>query len=224
MNITQVNSAPQWGLSLTHAGAKSGSGLSSQSFMQALSDAIAGTLQKFGIDPNSVTLDLGTARSDLGAATRQYNAAAHAVDSLPDTRIGFNALIPRDNPAPVIKIAPVLTPQASTVPSHDFYASDPIDDLYWGKQPPAVQQLRGINDYDQRQALGSKLASQGYQIDVPIMVWGWDAGKTTDLRKAFGYTWVPTALRQPIAAAAGSSGAGMTPYDPAHPPTGSMAV
>ena len=219
MNITQsVNSLSQLGASLPTASAKSNVALSSQPFMQALSDAIAGTLQKFGIDPSSVTLDLGAAtRPDT--ATSQNNAAGPAVASLPDNRIGFNALIPRSNPAVSSPPAP-----ASILPAQHFYASDAVDDLYWSKQPPVVQQLREIDDVGQREALGSKLASQGYQIDVPVMVWGWDAGKTTELRKAFGYTWVPSAMQQPIAAAPGLTGAGMTPYDPANPPAGSIPV
>jgi hypothetical protein len=56
------------------------------------------------------------------------------------------------------------------------------------------------------------------------MVWGWDAGKTTQLRQGFGYTWVPSAMQQPVAAAPGIVGAGITPYDPNHPPPGSISV
>ena len=231
MNITHsVNSLTQLGATLHTASAKSNVALSSQPFMQALSDAISGTLQKFGIDPSSVTLDLGATRSDLGAATRpdsatsQNNAAGPTVALLPNNLIGFNALIPRSNPASAIASAPITPAPASILPTQHFYASDAVDDLYWSKQPPVVQQLREIDDIGQREALGSKLASQGYQIDVPVMVWGWDAGKTTELRKAFGYTWVPSATQQPIAAAPGLTGAGMTPYDPANPPVGSIAV
>ena len=200
MNITQAQiSGTLLSLDRLPAGPKASAALSSQPFMQALSDAIAGTLQKFGIDPGSVTLNLGAAPP-----------AAHTAGP-----IGFNALIPRDNLAIAIAPPPVV---------QHFYASDPVDDLYWNKQPAAVQQLREIDDYEQRQALGSKLASQGFQIDVPVMVWGWDAGKTTQLRKDFGYTWVPSALQQSVSAAPGLSGPGMTPYDPANPPAGSMQV
>lgn len=217
-----------------NAGPKSGSALSSQEFTKALSDAIAGTLERFGIDPKSFTIDLGPKSQ---SAARQGNVASQYSDiiasaasptipaTVPDpiqslnsaiTGIGFNGLAPKDSaPQPV---AP------STATAQHWYASDPVADAYWNKQPAAVRQLREIDDYGQRQALGAQLASQGYQIDVPIMVWGWDAGKTTDLRKGFGYTWVPSALQQSVSAAPGLTGGGIVPYDPANPRQGSINV
>jgi len=99
-----------------------------------------------------------------------------------------------------------------------------VDDAYWAKQPAAVQQLREIDDSEQRLELGTHLASQGYAIDVPIMIWGWDAGKVTTMRQANGYTWVPSALQHPVTAAPGLTGPGIIPYDPAHPPIGSILV
>ena len=56
------------------------------------------------------------------------------------------------------------------------------------------------------------------------MAWGWDAAKTIEMRKMFGYTWVPSALQQPVTAAPGVTGPGITPYDPDHPPVGSIKV
>jgi hypothetical protein len=56
------------------------------------------------------------------------------------------------------------------------------------------------------------------------MVWGWDAGKVTAARESYGYTWVPSALQQPVAAAPGITGGGITPYDPKNPPSGSIQV
>ena len=87
-----------------------------------------------------------------------------------------------------------------------------------------MQQLRGIQDLGERQALGEQLANEGYSIDVPIMVWGWDAGKVTAARESYGYTWVPSALQQPLSAAPGVTGPGITPYDPNNPPSGSIQV
>jgi len=97
------------------------------------------------------------------------------------------------------------------------------DDAYWAQQPPAVQQLRDMN-YDQRVQVGSQLAAEGYTIDVPIMIWGWDPAKVTATREAAGYTWVPSALQANVTAAPGITAPGLTPYDPNNPPAGSIAV
>ena len=145
----------------------------------------------------------GAGVSDLGAS--------HAA-----TPSGLAGLIPSTPAA-----AAVAPP---TAPSQHWYASDAADDAYWAKQPAPVQKLREIDDMQQRQQLASQLASQGYAIDVPIMVWGWDAGKVTALRQSFGYTWVPSAQQQPVSAAPGISAPGIVPYDPNHPPTGSILV
>lgn len=99
-----------------------------------------------------------------------------------------------------------------------------FDDAYWAKQPAAVQQLRNIQDPGQKQQVATELAQQGYTIDVPIMVWGWDPQIATQLRQSQGYTWVPSALQQPVEMAPGLTVAGMPSYDPAHPPAGSIQV
>jgi hypothetical protein len=108
--------------------------------------------------------------------------------------------------------------------SQHWYASDPVDDAYWASQPPAVQQLREMDDPDARKTLATQLAGQGYTIDVPIMVMGFDAGKTTALRQQYGYTWVPSALQNPVELAPGLTMPGMTTYDPNNPPAGSIVV
>ena len=105
-----------------------------------------------------------------------------------------------------------------------YYANDPVDDAYWAKQPAAVQQLREIDDPDQRKALATQLAAQGYSIDVPIMVWGFDAGKTMALRQQYGYAWVPSAFQQPIELAPGLNFPNMPSYDPTKPPPGSILI
>jgi hypothetical protein len=99
-----------------------------------------------------------------------------------------------------------------------------FDDAYWAKQPAAVQQLRNIQDPVQKTELATQLAQQGYSIDVPIMVWGWDPQIATEIRQSDGYTWVPSALQQPVEVAPGLTVAGLPTYDPAHPPAGSIPV
>ncbi len=63
-----------------------------------------------------------------------------------------------------------------------------FDQTYWASQPAAVQQLQDIQNPQQRTQVAEQLAQQGYSIDVPIMVWGWDPGTTTAARQSMGYT------------------------------------
>ena len=186
--------------------------ISSQSFANLLSEAFAETLSKFGIDPSSVQLTVNGTQGQNSGASQDSGSGATAPASL--TAVSQTA-----TPA----AAAPMAPQTSRPGTH-WYAANPADDAYWSKQPAAVQQLREIQDPDQRKQLGAELAAQGYSVDVPIMVWGWDAGVTTQLRHSYGYTWVPSALQQPVAAAPGIAGPGITPYNPAKPPAGSITV
>jgi hypothetical protein len=99
-----------------------------------------------------------------------------------------------------------------------------FDSTYWASQPAAVQKLQQIQDPTQRTEVAEQLAQQGYSIDVPIMVWGWDPAVTTAARESMGYTWVPSALQQPVESAPGLISSGQTPYNPAQPPAGSITV
>ena len=133
------------------------------------------------------------------------------------------ATVQPDSTAPVKQIpdggAPVTQPPPSTPTS-----GAAADDAYWAQQPAAVQQLRNMQDFDQRKTVASQLAAEGYTIDVPIMVWGWDPSKTMAARQSYGYTWVPSALQAPVTAAPGITAPGMTSYDPSNPPAGSILV
>jgi hypothetical protein len=178
--------------------------ISSQSFESQLSEAISEVLTKFGIDPGSIKLTVQDSPSG-NIATSQNSAAA---STQLDTSVA-------SSPAPPIQTALASVPAVPPLSA---------DDAYWSKQPAAVQQLRNIQDQGQRTLLGNQLASEGYSIDAPIMIMGWDAGITTQLRQSYGYTWVPSALQQPVAEAPGIYDPGLKPYDPAHPPAGSIAV
>ena len=71
----------------------------------------------------------------------------------------------------------------------------------------------------------TQLASEGYSIDVPIMVWGWDPSITMAMRQADGYTWVPSALQNPVEDAPGLPSLGtVAAYNPNNPPAGSISV
>jgi hypothetical protein len=99
-----------------------------------------------------------------------------------------------------------------------------FDAAYWASQPPEIQALQAIADPDQRAAQGAALATEGFTIDVPIMVWGWDAYLVMTMRAQFGYTWVPSALQPPVTIAPGVAQPGVVAYNPLDPPPGSILV
>ena len=188
---------------------------SSQTLASQLTQAFSTFLQQSGIDASGFNLSI-QANSGTVSGTAAVVQSGTAASAGAPAKLGFNALIPPDT----------LPPQAaqSAPATQHWYGADAADDAWWAKQPKPVQQFREIQDMSQRQTLATQLAGQGYQIDVPVMVWGWDAAKTTALRASAGYTWVPSALQNPVSAAPGITGPGITPYDPNHPPPGSMLV
>jgi hypothetical protein len=169
---------------------------SSQKVATESPDGFAATLAAATADPNSVQI-IPAGSPSQGSAAGQNSGA------VPNVSTG---------------------PVASTNPITPWYATSAADDAYWAQQPAAVQQLRAIESEPEREQVASQLASQGYSIDVPVMVWGWDAGITTQMRESDGYTWVPSALQQNIAEAPGVFSPGLTPYNPASPPPGSISV
>lgn len=191
--------------------------LSSASFGDKLSEAL--TLSKFGIDPASIKLTVENVASQNNVA-RQNSVPQKPAAVAMAAALGFKGLVPH---TPVTSSTTPASP-ASATPQKHWYAEDAADDAYWSKQPDAVQKLREIEDPGQRAQMAGQLTAQGYLIDVPVMVWGWDAAKTTQLRQSFGYTWVPSAESQQVSSAPGLTAPGVTAYDPAHPPAGSLAV
>ncbi|MGD1096970.1 MAG: hypothetical protein ABSB35_33885 [Bryobacteraceae bacterium] len=97
------------------------------------------------------------------------------------------------------------------------------DEAYWAQQPPAVQALQYMPE-DQRAAAGQALADQGYSIDVPIMVWGWDPMSTMIQRQIDGYAWVPAAQQSGVQNGPGLNVPGSPSYDPDNPPAGAIPV
>jgi len=213
------------------------SSASAQSFTALLSEALWETLSKLGINPNSINLTIEDTPSQT-PATSQTPAATQTPAGGQNATGGQNASVSQapaatGNLATVIPavVAPtpavVAPPAAPNIPASAPAAAsstETADDIYWSNQPAAVQQLRGIQDMDQRQQLATQLANEGYSIDVPIMVWGWDPAKVTAARESYGYTWVPSALQQPVSAAPGITGGGIIQYDPTQPPSGSIQV
>ena len=125
---------------------------------------------------------------------------------------------------PATPAAPTAPPAAvSDPPAVDKSKMTPTD-AYWAEQPPAVQALRDMPD-NQKFEAARNLAAEGYTIDVPIMVWGWDPLVTMTLRQNDGYTWVPSALQPNIPIGPGITNVWNLPsYDANHPPPGSIKV
>ncbi len=211
------------------------------SFQNALSAAVSATLKEFGIDPSQVTVSIGPPAADASGASAGSSGATDASSSAivsPFSRAAAIAAFgPGTSPAVAassttggpLTSSPGAPPSApgSSSGSSGSTSEDPnqaFDDAYWAKQPQAVQALRTMSDYAARTRAAAALAGQGYTIDVPIMVWGWDPAKITAARQSYGYTWVPSALGSSIAEAPGMNLPGMTAYDPKNPPPGSVAV
>jgi hypothetical protein len=245
-----VNLAGIWGTGGTATQTSQPSSLSAQSFATILSDAVSETLSKLGINPDSITFNVvdqpsqgpATSQTPAASSTPATSATAAVVTQTQDatqtpaatqspaasqtpvaSQSPFAATTPPTTAPPVVNPPATGSPTAGTS-SQTWYASTPADNAYWGAQPAAVQQLRGIDNLAERQQLGEQLANEGYSIDVPIMVWGWDAGKVTAARESYGYTWVPSALQAQVSAAPGVTGAGITPYNSTDPPSGSIQV
>jgi hypothetical protein len=99
-----------------------------------------------------------------------------------------------------------------------------FDQAYWLAQPPVVQALQSISDFQTRLAAAMQLATEGYTIDVPIMAWNWDAYLVMLQRQQYGYTWVPSALMTPVTLAPGITQPGAISYNPNDPPPGAIKV
>jgi hypothetical protein len=176
---------------------------SDSGFQSALSAALSATLKNFGIDPNQVTLSIASATTAAAAIPTSATTA------------------PVQNP--VVSTSPT-TGSGSGSTSSAGNSTQSADDAYWAAQPPAVQALRGIEDFDKRSAMAAQLSAKGFSIDVPIMVWGWDPAKITAARQSYGYTWVPSANQAAITEAPGIKLPSLADYDPTKAPAGSIMV
>jgi len=229
-------------------------------FQNTLSDALASTLQEFGIDPNSVTVSINPASSggappsvatNPTAAVTANPIADTGTDSSADSTIvspfSKAAAIAYENafhnqplaatpnvPAVTTSFTPtaIATPDAATSGTSGSTATtgssgesdQAYDQAYWAAQPAAVQDLQNISDLTARSLAAGQLAAEGYTIDVPIMVWGWDPAKTMAARQSYGYSWVPSATQAAVQEAPGIKLPGLTDYDPTKAPAGSIAV
>jgi len=195
-----------------------------QSFESALSEAVTQTLEQFGINPNSVNISVAptstnSASSGAAATTNASTTATTNSTAVVSPAVNSSAGTGSSSPAVETQSAAPLVDQSNGETPDASY-----DTAYWAKQPAAVQALQNISDPGERTQAAMQLASQGYSIDVPIMVWNWDPSIVTSLREGAGYTWVPSGLQSPLQSTPGFTPPGATPYDPNNPPPGSIAV
>ena len=191
---------------------------SATSFTDQLAAALEGYLAQTGSSAN-LEIDIQTTQSQVSGA-RQFIVTVKNPDSAAapsNSPASGSAPASGTNPAAVAP-ASVQTPDTPAPPAA------PLNELdaYWAAQPEPVQQLRNM-DLGERAAMAQELADQGYIIDKPIMVWGWDPKMTMQARKEYGYTWVPS-WNQPNCSTPGLAVGKQTPYDPNKPPDGSIAV
>ena len=110
-----------------------------------------------------------------------------------------------------------------------------FDTVYWASQPPAIRSafsgpVPSLAVQQARAVSAAQLASQGYVVDVPIMVYGFDPCQEMAQRLSFGLTWVPSALQNGLGQPGGfalpgvPTQPGQTPYDANKPPAGSVKV
>lgn len=189
------------------------------SFRNALSEAVSSTLQQFGIDPNQVQVSISPSSTPATPTTPTNSGGTQTTTPYdPFAQAGSNSWV--GMPVPAVNSTP-------TTPANATAATNPqqtFDNNYWAQQPAAVQALRTMPE-SQRSTYAQQLASEGYSIDVPIMVWGWDPSIVTSMRQADGYTWVPSAMQNPVEVAPGLGAVGnLAAYDPKNPPPGSIAV
>ena len=76
--------------------------------------------------------------------------------------------------------------------------------LYWASKDPRIKAAQDL-EFSPGQGLASprgqtigQLMASGVEIDVPIMLWGWDPFNIMTLRQSFGYEFVPSASGMPI--------------------------
>lgn len=195
-------------------------------FAQQLESAIEGYLAKSG-NGSHFEIDVTSPTGQNSAAGSQFTVTVKSLDPAPAAtpETGASATTAAVTPSPTTATnSSAASATSETALTAAQKAKMTPTDAYWASQPPAVQVLRNTPD-DQKTAVAQQLANEGYAIDVPIMVWGWDPLATMIERQTAGYTWVPSALQPAIQEAPGVTGVtGATPYATNFPPAGSIPV
>lgn len=108
------------------------------------------------------------------------------------------------------------------------FAQTPAENFgnaYWMSVSPEVRALKVMEPFSAaRLEKAVQLAASGNVIDHQIQALGSNPWETMMLRKAYGYTWVPSLLQDPIIIAPGLTIPGVPSYNPNKPPAGSVKV
>lgn len=178
--------------------------------------------------PGTSTAASGSSSSGASSTSTSSTSSTSSSSGPPDD--GYDPFLQASYSNPFASVT-TQNDQSTSPASSSSSASTPLtaqqqfDQAYWAAQPPAVQALQDIQDPEQRETVAAQLANEGYSIDVPIMVWGWDPSVVTSMRQADGYTWVPSALQNPVEDAPGLPAQGsVAAYNSSNPPSGSIAV
>jgi hypothetical protein len=194
------------------------------SFTEQLAAALEGYLAQSSNNSN-LEIDIQSTQSQ-NSGVRQFIVTVKNPDSAPaqaDSAPGNSGSV--STPAASVQTPSAQASAVQNTPTDQAQANllQAQINAYWAAQPPAVQQLRNLETSGERSILAQQLADQGYTVDVPIMVWGWDPMNTMLTRQIYGYTWVP-GMNQPAASTPGLTVGNQIAYDPKHPPPGSIAV
>ncbi len=194
-----------------------------ETFMNQSSD---GSPVEFTITPESGQ-DSGTRQFVVTLKSSTDAATAASTPTYTPNVVNYGAMSPFDYGA--AKYAsehpddPTGVQAASTASAEPEKPANETD-AYWAQFPEPVQALRNIPNRDDRIAAAWGLVQQGYTVDAEIMVLGNDPYATMLMRQQNGYTWTPAMGQPPIDLQPGLQMAGHQPYDPLHPPAGSIPV
>jgi hypothetical protein len=170
------------------------SAIDSTAFQNALTQALDQALASIGVTNSGVSVSPSTSASGQQQFVVTMGSANSSAAST----------------APAATATPVATTSTSTSSSSassastsgaDWWAIESTpgwqaaEKAYWADQPAAVQQLENAPQ-SEKGSLAASLESQGYSIDVPIMVWGWDPILTNETLRAYGDPYNASLLQQ----------------------------
>jgi hypothetical protein len=199
--------------------AQSGNGSQFEINVQEGQSKTTGGASQFTVTVTNLSNSSASATATAAATTA--TAAITAASSA--SAAGADEAVLASAAAASTAVKPAASPFGGAMPSVSDLANMTPDEAYWAEQPAAVQALKDM-PADQVGPAAIALAQQGYVIDVPIMVWGWDPLTTMVERQNYGYTWVPSGLQAPVQVPPGLAFPGLPTYDPNKPPAGSIAV
>lgn len=190
----------------------SSANLDSQAFENALTQALDQALANLGVTNSSVSVTSSTSASGQNqfVVTMGSSGSTSTAPSNPSTTTTTPATettTPSASTSNATSAATGSSGTSSTGSSSSSGSTTPewqIEDStawmdaekqYWADQPAAVQQLEYTPLAD-RASLANTLQGEGYNIDVPIMVWGWDPIKTEEIYRAYGDPYNASLLQQ----------------------------